>query len=146
MEMDLSHQVSLEGIFMHDEHLQYSVPIGVFAAGLLMLAMPTRLPREPSSLAAERTPWYRNLRKLDYPGVFALIGASVLLTAALQQAAKGVPFSAPSVVALLALALVFLVAFILWQWLATKRSAKVTAQPILSWDLLSDRIFLGVLL
>lgn len=108
--------------------------------------MPTRLPQEPSSNAINAKPWYRNLKRLDYPGTFALVGASVLLTAALQQAAKGTPFEAPSVVTLLVLAPIFIVAFIFWEWFSSTGNRSIIAEPILSWELLSDRVFLGVLL
>jgi hypothetical protein len=76
----------------------------------------------------------------------ALVSASVLLTAALQQAAEGTSFSAASVVVLLVLASVLLVAFLFWQWKASQKQRKSVVQPVLSWDLLSNRVFLGVLL
>jgi hypothetical protein len=113
---------------------------------LLMIGMPTRLPGEPSSYATTEIPWYSNLKKLDYPGVFALLGASVLLTAPLQLTAEGAFFSSPAIVTLLVLSSVFAVGFLIWQYFASQRSKNIVAEPILSWDLLGNRVFLGVLM
>ncbi|RDL39059.1 MFS general substrate transporter [Venustampulla echinocandica] len=123
-----------------------NAPIGATGFLLLMLGMPSKLPREPASHAANVKRWYHNLQKLDFPGVFALVGASVLLTAALEQAAAGRSFAAHTIIPLLVLAPIFLLVFLFWQWFSTTRPGQSIADPILSWNLLSDRVFLGVLI
>ncbi|KUJ07889.1 MFS general substrate transporter [Mollisia scopiformis] len=122
-----------------------NVPVGITGSLLLILGMPKKLPREPSYVFHNNR-WFQKLRKLDLPGVLALVGASVLLTAALQQAARGGSFSTPTVASLLALAPIFILVFLFWQWFSTKTQGRFVAEPILAWDLLSNRVFLGVLI
>ncbi|KAF2177057.1 MFS general substrate transporter, partial [Zopfia rhizophila CBS 207.26] len=65
--------------------------------------------------------------------------------AALQQAAKGISFSSAQVLAPLILGPIFLVAFVLWQRFLTSRLSANSINPLLSWNMLSNRVFLAVM-
>ncbi len=143
--MDLPHQVSRMLPQSSFANITLSVPVGAISVISLWLGMPTRLAREPSSSNVDEKRWTK-VRSLDYMGVFALIGASVILTAALQEGAQGLSFSSPVVLTLLILVPILLFVFISWQWFLTIRSQKFNISPILSWNVLSNRVFLGVLL
>lgn len=120
-----------------------SVPIGVTAMVLLGFAMPNKLRLEPA--AALKGPGiYRQklslLSKLDFPGAVLLVGASALLTTALQQASQGTSFASPQVLTLLILAPIFLLAFVGWQWRIDRKPSRFN--PIFAWKLLTNRVFM----
>ncbi|KAF2469066.1 MFS multidrug transporter-like protein [Lindgomyces ingoldianus] len=126
-----------------------NVPIGVTTIIILLFAMPNRLVLEPAAApplrdsAGTTLKRYHSLFRLDFLGVFTLLGASVFITAALQQAAKGESWESAQVLAPLILAPIFLLAFLLWQWRVTSQDKGIN--PILSWNLLTNRIFLSVM-
>ncbi|KAF2791121.1 MFS general substrate transporter [Melanomma pulvis-pyrius CBS 109.77] len=126
-----------------------NVPIGSATILLLFFAMPNKLALEPAAALRQRNSAgtllkrYHDIFRLDFLGVFTVLGASVLITAALQQAVKGEPWDSAEVLAPLILALVFLLAFLLWQWRVTSHIKNIN--PILSWKLLTNRVFLSVM-
>ncbi|PVH95529.1 MFS general substrate transporter [Periconia macrospinosa] len=127
-----------------------NVPVGAATMILLFLAMPNKLPLEPAAAplpqdpSGNTRPRYHNLSQLDIAGVFMILGASVLITASLQQVAEGAPWQSGQVLAPLILSPIFLLAFIGWQWRLTVQDKKII--PLLSWRLLTNRVFLFVLL
>lgn len=125
------------------------MPTGAVTIVLLWVAMPPILPLEPAfqyakDNAALNLPWYHGLSRIDYFGAFSLLGSAVTLTAALQQAAEGAPFDSPEVLGPLIVAPLLAIAFVVWQWFISNRDS--FADPILHWDLLSNRLFLGMLM
>ena len=69
-----------------------------------------------------------------------IVGASALLTAALQQASQGTSFISPQVLVLLILSPLFILGFVAWQWAIDKYLTKLN--PIMSWKLLTNRPFM----
>lgn len=113
---------------------------------LLLVAMPNKLRLEPAARYTGenvRSQRLSRLMRLDFLGVLSLVGTSVLLTTALQQAAEGYLFSAPEVLTLLVLAAVSLVCFLVWQWFITGDSHNL--DPVLSWHLITNRVFMAAL-
>lgn len=108
---------------------------------LLIFAMPNKLRLEPAAKIVQTGHRRGRLARLDYPGVLMFVGATVFLMTALQQAAEGVPYGSPQVVTLLVLAPCFLACFMLWQWFPSRQS-HYNLDPILSWGLLTNRIFM----
>jgi MFS family permease len=125
-----------------------NVPIGSVALLLLMLIMPKRLRTEPSAagdLISSRHGFApRTLKRIDFLGGFLLLGANVLIVTALEQATAGVSFAAREILPLLILAAVLWCAFLLWQWYATAKC--VSLEPVLPFRLLTNRVFLGMIL
>lgn len=124
-----------------------SVPIGGATFILLFITMPRRLALEPSGRTTQpgkRLDLLRSLRSLDFPGVLLLLGAPMLLMAALQQAAIGVPWHSPQVLALLILSPFFLAGFVAWERLLTVKPWGM--EPLFSWNLITNRVFIAMLL
>lgn len=110
---------------------------------LLLLAMPKTLRLEPAAQTIGPNSWSKRwqlLRKLDYPGAFLIVGTSTLLTTALQQAAHGLAFHNAKVLILLVVAAILLIGFVVWEWLIWHNSWDWN--PILSWEILTNRVFM----
>ncbi|KAF2752776.1 MFS general substrate transporter [Pseudovirgaria hyperparasitica] len=126
-----------------------NVPLGVVTFLMLSFAAPSKLTQEPASRRRSDIPDGHSkgrtsaLRTLDVIGVVTVLGSSILITAALQQAAKGIPFRSAQVIALIVVGGLLSLAFVLWQWLLSSNSR--TVSPLLSWEILTNRIFLGML-
>lgn len=104
--------------------------------------MPNKLQLEPA-VEVTRASRVKHLLRLDFPGVLMFLGATVFLMTALQQAAKGIPYNSPEVLTLLILSPCFLAGFLVWQWLISRVSWKL--DPILSWSLLTNRVFMATI-
>ena len=122
--------------------------------------MPKKLRLEPASKPelsqgpGRHKARLNRLKRLDYPGTILFVGAAVFLLTALQQVATGTKaadgsstseWTSPEVLALLVLAPIFLVAFICWQWCIAKYKWESKLDPILSWDILTNRVFMAAL-
>ncbi|KAH8702536.1 major facilitator superfamily domain-containing protein [Talaromyces proteolyticus] len=121
-----------------------NVPIGVTTIALLYFAMPDKLRLEPAARltgAGVHLQRISRLRRLDFPGAFMLVGASALLTTALQQASSGNSFDSPKVLVLLILAPLFLAGFLVWQWHVS--TGKWNLEPVFSWGLITNRVFMA---
>ncbi|KAK8023701.1 MFS general substrate transporter [Apiospora rasikravindrae] len=129
--------------FLMKWRILFSVPIGVTAFVLLFFAMPRKLKLEPAATVAKPGQRMARMARLDYPGLLMFVGATVFLMTALQQAAQGVSYSSPEVLTLLILTPCFLACFLLWQWLLSRRSYNL--DPILSWSLLTNRLFISTI-
>ncbi|KAJ5248560.1 hypothetical protein N7468_000011 [Penicillium chermesinum] len=82
--------------------------------------------------------------RIDYPGFFILLAASVLLIVAIEEAGISFAWSSALVIAFLVVAGVFLLLFLFWQWyLYHIKSAR---EPILPWSFLKNRILMGLYL
>lgn len=125
-----------------------SVPIGSTALILLMTIMPRRLQTEPSASRATSPGWHGfapgTLKRIDFLGAFLLLGACLLLVTALEQAAAGISFAERKILPLLILSGLMWTAFLIWQWYATTKLS--TPEPVLPWRMLTNRVFLGMIL
>lgn len=108
--------------------------------------MPNKLRLEPATRYDNPESGSRRLKDLaevDYTGALLLVGASVLLLVALQQAAEGISFTSPKVLVTLILAPILLICFVYWQhYIANHRRH---LQSILPWELITNRVFMAVL-
>ncbi|KAI1733353.1 MFS general substrate transporter [Xylaria scruposa] len=123
-----------------------NVPIGASTAIVLFFTMPNKLQLEPAARLRETSSGLRRLdyvRRLDFVGVFLLVGASVLLMTSLHQAAEERTFVSPKVLPLLILSPFFLAAFLAWEWVVTAGSYEM--EPIFPWSLVVNRVFMAML-
>lgn len=124
-----------------------SVPAGVIAMAMLLLATPSNFPYqfdhpgEPDKgTILSRT----TLERVDFLGVILLLTSSVLLVCALEEAGYEHRWSSSLIVSLLVFAGVLWMAFFAWErYIDTK---PIKQESVLPWALVSDRAFLGMLL
>lgn len=110
---------------------------------LLYFSMPEKLRLEPAAqFIGSRACSQRisGLSRLDFPGSFMLVAVAALLTTALQQASTGISFTSPDVLTLLVLVPLFLLGFLVWQWYISTN--KWNLDPVLSWNLITNRVFM----
>ncbi|KAJ6150674.1 hypothetical protein N7470_007268 [Penicillium chermesinum] len=125
-----------------------NLPIGVTGLLLVLVTMPAGFPVHSeitSKVSLGFTKRNVDLRgRIDYPGFFILLAASVLLIVAIEEAGISFAWSSALVIAFLVVAGVFLLLFLFWQWyLYHIKSAR---EPILPWSFLKNRILMGLYL
>ncbi|OAG12507.1 MFS general substrate transporter [Paraphaeosphaeria sporulosa] len=120
-----------------------NVPVTSVALVILFFAFPKQLSREPvANRAAESV--IQRLKRFDVLGGMLLLGITVSLTTALQQAAQGIAFSSAFVWPLLLVAGLSLLGFLSWQrYITTKRRFP---EPVLPWRFLQNRACVGIML
>ncbi|KAK7186533.1 hypothetical protein DPSP01_002037 [Paraphaeosphaeria sporulosa] len=120
-----------------------NVPVTSVALVILFFAFPKQLSREPvANRAAESV--IQRLKRFDVLGGMLLLGITVPLTTALQQAAQGIAFSSAFVWPLLLVAGLSLLGFLSWQrYITTKRRFP---EPVLPWRFLQNRACVGIML
>ena len=142
--MDLLDQVSTPSTDLGRASANlYSVPVTAVALIVIFLAFPKQLSREPvANRAAESL--VQRLKRFDILGGVLLLGITVPLTTALQQAAQGITFGSVFVWPLLLVAGLSLLGFLSWQWyITTKRRFP---EPVLPWRFLQNRACVGIML
>ena len=87
---------------------------------------------------------FQSLNRVDGLGAMLLLGASVLLITALQQAADGKSFAAAVVLPLLVISGVMWVAFVAWSWFVTTK--RTLPEPIFPWRFIKSRVCIGLVL
>ena len=114
-----------------------------FACLVVLLVFPKRLSREPTANRSTESITQR-LKRVDVMGATMLLGVTVPLVTALQQASQNISFSSALIWPLLLVASLFLVGFLIWQWyITTKRSFP---EPVLPWRFLAHRAPVGIML
>jgi hypothetical protein len=73
-----------------------------------------------------------------------LLGVTVPLLTALQQASQGISFGSSLVWPLLLVTSLFLVSFLAWQWYVMMRRS--FPEPVLPWRFLTHRASVGIML
>ncbi|KAI1804893.1 MFS general substrate transporter [Daldinia bambusicola] len=136
------------GITLHGEWrwvFLINVPIGVIALAVVAWLFPRPLWNEPVAKEVDTESLrHRLLKHLDILGAILLLGACLLLSTGLQQAALGYSFDSAFVLPLLVVSGVFAVAFFTWQWYNTTR--RTEPQPVFPWRFCQSRIRMGIIL
>ncbi|KAF2448053.1 MFS general substrate transporter [Karstenula rhodostoma CBS 690.94] len=138
-----SYMLAFSGRLHSTVEAVHFVPVTGFAFAVLLFAFPKQLSGEPvANRAAESA--IQRLKRFDALRGTLLLGITVPLTTALQQAAQSLAFGSVFVWPLLLVAGLSLVGFFSWQWyITTKRSVP---EPVLPWRLLKSRACVGIML
>jgi hypothetical protein len=121
-----------------------SVPVGIVTSLALWFTLPTYSWNEPAAQPNENRTFTSALRRLDIFGALLMVGAIVLLTTGLQQAAQGYAWSSAMVLGLIVSSGPVIVAFFMWQWYATTR--RTNPEPVFPWRLCQNRLRMGMIL
>ncbi|KOC18275.1 hypothetical protein AFLA70_59g003481 [Aspergillus flavus AF70] len=125
-----------------------NLPVGFVGLVLVLVAMPAGFP-DPSAVASPATFTLikRNVTlrgRIDYPGFFMLLAASVLLIVAIEEAGISFAWSSGLVIAFLVVAVGLFIAFLAWQWyLDYTKSAR---EPVFPWAFIKKRVLMGIYL
>jgi hypothetical protein len=121
-----------------------SVPVGIVASLALLFTLPKYAWNEPAAQMTEDRTLMASLRRLDILGALLMVGAIVLLTTGLQQAAQGYRWSSAMVLGLIVSSGPVVVAFFMWQWFATTRL--INPEPVFPWRLCQNRLRMGMIM
>lgn len=86
----------------------------------------------------------KSVRRIDFMGAILLLGACLLVSTGLQQAALGYAWTSAYVLPLVLMTVPFLFAFLAWEWHVTTR--RVHPEPVFPWRLIRSRICMGMVL
>ena len=119
-----------------------SIPIGVVALVILYISLPNNFPNHARGPPAKLS--LRDLlTRIDYVGTFLLFGFSVFLVAALEEAGTHYAWSSATIIVLLVFAGVFFICFVAYAYVLDKGTR--TQEPVFTWRLLTNRVFVGSL-
>ncbi len=122
-----------------------SVPAGAIAIALLGLLLPSSFPyQDKSSTIKPRIFSKQSLQRVDFLGTFLLIGANLTLVTALLEASTTFSWSSPLIISLLAVSSVLWIAFVAWEWFATKERSR--QEPVFPFRFFHNRYWMGMLL
>lgn len=85
-----------------------------------------------------------SLKKADVFGAFLLLGASILVVAALQEGGVRFEWNSAIIIAFLTVSGIFWSAFFVWEWFASRENS--TVEPMFPWRFFSNRIWMGTLI
>ncbi len=83
-------------------------------------------------------------RRLDFPGVFFMLAASILIIFALEEAGTRYPWSSAAIIGSLLIGLLSWGLFVIWELFIEKRNK--VQEPIFPMRLLKSRVLTGILL
>ncbi|KAF2438547.1 MFS multidrug transporter-like protein [Karstenula rhodostoma CBS 690.94] len=118
-----------------------NVPICGIAIVGIFFTFPNKLWNEPATHHDLST---ASLRRLDLIGSTLLLGACLLISTGLQQAAIGYAWTSAFVLPLLLMTAPFSVAFLCWEWLITTR--RENPEPVFPWRFCRSRKAVGMIL
>lgn len=84
------------------------------------------------------------LQKVDVVGATLLLGASVLLVAALQEGDVHFEWDSAAIICFFVVSGIFWAAFIAWQWYVSHGTSRV--EPLFPWRFFRNRTWMGTLL
>lgn len=125
---------------------------------MIVAAMPDSFPYMSPIFpqAVTRKTWLarliETLLKIDWPGMILIFGGTSLLVYALQQGGISHPWSSRDIIIPLDVGLAAFGVLVLHEWLISIRRGYSTfrlfnsMEPILPWDLLTNRVFAGMML
>lgn len=121
-----------------------SVPTcGTALIGLFVI-FPAKLRNEPSAQDDSGSFTIKSLRRIDVLGSLLLLGACLLISTGLQQAALGYAWQSSLVLPLLLITVPLVVAFFIWEWYITSRRGY--PEPVFPWRFCQSRIRIGMML
>jgi MFS family permease len=122
--------------------------VGIIIA-VMSLLLPAKFPYHgPQPLSSSPPNMKKNLssilEKIDFFGTFLLLGGSLLLITPLLGVNSTFTWSSPVVISLLTISAIFWVAFVAWEWFLGTRQTKQV--PIVPWQMLTNRLWMGIAL
>lgn len=119
-----------------------SVPVGVVAAALLYISVPSNFPYHGRPISPH--PLKHSLSRLDVSGAALLLGATVLLVTVLLEAGIEFAWKSGTAIGLIILSGILFVAF-MWNE-KVMSNEKRTQEPVFPFRFLSNRPWMGTLL
>ncbi|KAI0190606.1 MFS multidrug transporter-like protein [Astrocystis sublimbata] len=119
-----------------------NLPIGAFAV-LALFLLPNEFPYHglrTRPIAGERSV----IKRVDFLGVFLLVGFIIFLVTALMEASTTFYWSSPVIIVFFILSGVFLISFVMWEWVVTKDTWSI--EPIFPFRFFKNRYWMGMLL
>ncbi|KAF2256481.1 MFS general substrate transporter [Trematosphaeria pertusa] len=110
----------------------------------LFVIFPAKLRNEPSAQDDSGSFTIKSLRRIDVLGSLLLLGACLLISTGLQQAALGYAWQSSLVLPLLLITVPLVVAFFIWEWYITSRRGY--PEPVFPWRFCQSRIRIGMML
>lgn len=122
-----------------------NLPVGFIGLITVLIAMPAAFPDMTQSQAFYLVKRNVNFKgKLDYPGFFLCLAASVLLIVAIEEAGISFAWDSVIVITFLFLSVSLFCTFFTWQWyLYVKKSAR---EPVFPWVFMKNRTLMGMYL
>jgi hypothetical protein len=123
-----------------------SPPAAIISIAIIALFLPANFPNngQEKSLGLWKTIGQAPVRRLDGIGAGLLLGSSVLLVFAFEEAGFRYPWSSPAVISTLAVGSVAFLGFVFWEYNVGKRPDRKV--PVFPLRLLKDRKIIGLLL
>lgn len=156
LEVDLHNQVCRDstintsfGARIQTDLFYNSVPIAAPAFLISILAIPNGFPhhrhgsRGPAT-AADNYNAKSTFRRIDIPGTILILLAVLGLTAAFEEADKLFPWRSAYVITLLTVSGILWILLFLWERYVTLSDG--IREPVLSWNFLTNRQMVGILL
>ena len=106
--------------------------------------MPRGFPNHGHSRSRRHDFAWKSLSKIDIVGAMLLLGGSIFLVSALQEAANGSAWSPSMVISLLVLSGPLWISCFFWEWYITP--AEKIPEPVLPWRFVTNRVPTGLLL
>ncbi|KAF2730605.1 major facilitator superfamily transporter [Polyplosphaeria fusca] len=113
-----------------------NAPTGLVVLALVIVTVPGRPPSDESTLS--------KLNRVDFLGAFLMLSSAILSVTALEQGGTGYSWTSAVVLAPLIVAIVLGSACLCWSWYLNRRT--MSQEPMLPWNLLTDRFAAGIFL
>jgi hypothetical protein len=125
--------------------IDISVPGGVIAFLLLVFFLPSSKPPNIEALAHIQQKFRKDaLSRVDMFGTFLLLSFSILLVFALEEAGSRFPWSSPTIIITMSLAIISGVGFVVWElWLEHLDDKQEPTFPL---SLLRGKVLTGMML
>ncbi|KAF2183643.1 drug resistance transporter EmrB/QacA subfamily [Zopfia rhizophila CBS 207.26] len=117
-----------------------NAPAGAVALALILIT----LPGKSADQSDAKLTLAQKLGKIDYVGTFLVLATCVLFVAALEQGGTGYSWKSSVVLSMLIISLFCAIGALIWSWHLAPRHK--TREPILAWNLLTNRFSLGLFL
>lgn len=124
-----------------------NLPVGFVGLLLVLFAMPAAFPDHATTTSKSFSIVKRDIAlrgRIDYPGFFMLLAASVLLIVAIEEAGISFAWSSSLVIAFLVVAGVLLIFFTAWEWNIDRTGS--AREPVTPWPFFKNRVLMGVYL
>lgn len=121
-----------------------SIPIGVVALVLALVAMPSNFPHQADLCQQSHTFGKSTFRRVDYPGFLLFLTACLLLVCALQEAGTEYEWSSGLIISFLTLSAILFIAFLVWQRAIDHQ--ETTREAIFPWKFVHNRVLMGIFL
>jgi hypothetical protein len=118
-----------------------SLPLGAITILLLFVFMPVGF---PDIKAKKQKRSIQNFREIDYLGTLLIFSGSAFIVSALEEAGPTYAWSSGCIIALLVLAALCMLSFLVWKYIGEKRMKSL--QPVFTWRLMTYCSFVGALM